>query len=372
MIRRFANTQVKQNRALNATQDAIYTTKRTLKPVVNIRTGAIAVVSILVLGLTGNAVVATPETASNLAVEPQSGYGGQAVIDEVASAYIAAEIATRTGMALQEDVVANAEAVAAQREVVTSGDNYLSKPYIVATDAKTSRDIVKHVVAADETLESIAEEYGVTTDTIRWANDLNQTAVVNAGDELTIPPVSGVLHTVVEGDSPQTLAEKYGARAEEIIRFNDAEVNGLVLGAQVVIPDGAEPAPAPTFNSYSTPTFYAPQYNGNGYSFGYCTYHAANRRQEIGNPIPSDLGNANTWYWRANAAGLPTGATPKAGAVLWHKNTGLAGGLGHVAYVESVNDDGSFNVSDMNYPYWGSVTYRTVPASETGSYLFIY
>jgi surface antigen len=60
---------------------------------------------------------------------------------------------------------------------------------------------------------------------------------------------------------------------------------------------------------------------------------------------------------------------PQDGAVVYHKSIG---GLGHVAFVEKVNPDGSALFSDMNYPIWGKVTYRTVPASEMGNYAFIY
>ena len=59
---------------------------------------------------------------------------------------------------------------------------------------------------------------------------------------------------------------------------------------------------------------------------------------------------------------MAVGNTPTSWCCFWHAN--IAGGLGHVAYVEAVNGDGSMLVSDMNYPTWGRVTYRTVPPSE--------
>jgi len=37
--------------------------------------------------------------------------------------------------------------------------------------------------------------------------------------------------------------------------------------------------------------------------------------------------------------------------------------VGHVAYVESVNPDGSFTVSEMNYGRWGVVDYRTIKST---------
>ena len=115
-----------------------------------------------------------------------------------------------------------------------------------------------------------------------------------------------------------------------------------------------------------------PLYGGNGYSYGYCTWHAANRRAAIGKPIPRNLGNAVTWASVAAQAGLAVGTTPRAGDVLWHKNTYIAGGFGHVGFVEKVNSDGSILVSDMNYGGWNVVTNRTIPPSEFNQYLYIH
>lgn len=61
--------------------------------------------------------------------------------------------------------------------------------------------------------------------------------------------------------------------------------------------------------------------------------------------------------------------TPEAGSILQSSE----GPMGHVAYVESVNDDGSVTVSEMNYnggPF--SVSERTISASEAGSYNYIH
>ena len=65
---------------------------------------------------------------------------------------------------------------------------------------------------------------------------------------------------------------------------------------------------------------------------------------------------------------LQTAAAKQVGAIFQTD----AGPWGHVAYVESVNTDGSILISDMNYPIWGKVTYRTAQPSEFGNYRFIY
>ena len=103
---------------------------------------------------------------------------------------------------------------------------------------------------------------------------------------------------------------------------------------------------------------------------------AALRRAQLGNPVPSNLGNASTWYILAQRAGLPTGIVPQVGAVAVNQ----AGD--HVSVVEQVNPDGSFWVSEMNAGGqvsitdsrhaggWDRVDYRLVPS--VGNLKFIY
>jgi len=88
--------------------------------------------------------------------------------------------------------------------------------------------------------------------------------------------------------------------------------------------------------------------------------------------VPRNLGHALTWVSRAQAFGLPVGTVPQTGAVLWHKNTSIGIGYGHVAFVEEMLPDGSARVSDMNWEGWNTVSERIVPPEEFGNYLFIY
>jgi len=107
----------------------------------------------------------------------------------------------------------------------------------------------------------------------------------------------------------------------------------------------------------------------NGFSYGYCTWWVAHKR-----PIPW-RGNAYQWWWNARAFGFAEGATPRPGAVMVMGISGTSP-QGHVAYVESVNPNGSFLVSEMNWwgvpgGGWNRVDYRTV-SSMAGVLGFIY
>jgi surface antigen len=106
-----------------------------------------------------------------------------------------------------------------------------------------------------------------------------------------------------------------------------------------------------------------------GFSYGYCTWWVAHKRS-----VPW-RGNAYQWWWNARAAGFAEGSAPSVGAILVMGISGTSP-EGHVAYVEAVNPNGSFLVSEMNWwgvpgGGWGRVDYRTV-TSMRGVLGFIY
>lgn len=334
-----------------------------------VHTGFFIIVAALLVF--GNKSTAVPETQAPTYVVGLR--ESEVVVDEVSSADVAATIAREANMIVADNVQNLADTLNAQVELADTADEFVSKPQIVATDIKTKDDITSYVVKAGDSVNSIAAQFNITSDTVRWANGITGD-FVDPGTELTILPVSGILHTVTESDSVASIASQYSAVKEQIVAFNDLEVDGLVPGSKVVVPNGAKVLPQSSSGGASTASFgfafgTEPLYGGNGYSYGYCTWHAANRREAIGRPIPRNLGNAITWPSIAASAGLGVGETPQTGAVLWHK---YIGGWGHVAFVEQMNPDGSALVSDMNYPTWGAVTYRTIPPSEFNQYLFIY
>lgn len=124
---------------------------------------------------------------------------------------------------------------------------------------------------------------------------------------------------------------------------------------------------APTTQSTTTSTkaFSGKTNSGaNYYTWGQCTYYVYDK---VGGSIGNTWGNANNWANAAAQSGYTVNNTPKAGAVMQTTQ----GGYGHVAYVESVNSDGSVTVSEMNYQGVGVVSTRTISASQASSYNYI-
>jgi surface antigen len=107
------------------------------------------------------------------------------------------------------------------------------------------------------------------------------------------------------------------------------------------------------------------------YDWGNCTYWAALLRQQAGDPIPNGWGNASSWALNAKLDGYVVNNTPATGAIM--QISDVDNGLGHVAYVESVDSlTGAWTISEMNVKGLDIVDTRTYPASAAAGFNFIH
>jgi surface antigen len=276
-------------------------------------------------------------------------------VDGLTSYDIATNVARMANLPESTPIANQAQSAKVAQAVSASDTNVAAKPQIVATALKSRKDIQVYTTQAGDTVTSIAQKFGITSDSIKWSNSLNSDTVA-LGTKLTLPPtgVNGIVYTVQSGDTVQSLATKYKANADQITAYNDAELSGLQLGEQIIIPNGQIQMVATRSTGAAallggSGSFVA-QYGSNGYDFGYCTYYAAAR-----SGAPSNWGNANTWAYYAALSGWTVSSAPKVGAIAQTSR----GYLGHVAIVEEVSPDGSqMKYSDMNgIAGWGRVGY---------------
>lgn len=279
-------------------------------------------------------------------------------LDQVSSANIAQTVARLNRMPETTAVTNQADSESTELSLSPTTSNVVDKPQVVTSSGYASnKDIKTYTVVGGETISSIAAKFGITSDSIRWSNNITGDAVA-AGTNLIIPPVTGIAYRVQSGDTAITLAAKYRADQNKIVAYNDAELSGLQIGELIIIPDGSKAALVAATTSVGSRTATFGGYNG--YDFGYCTYWVAKLRASSGNPVPTNLGNASTWATRAAAMGLATGTSPRVGAAVVTSTRGA----GHVAYVTGVNDDGTITISEMNHEGWNRVNSRTL--ADTG------
>jgi surface antigen len=185
------------------------------------------------------------------------------------------------------------------------------------------------VVKAGDTLSAIAETYGITYVELFNANEsIANPDQIDIGDEVRIP------------QKEETLPDRFS-------NYQSSVTASPLVYQSTAITTPRSVGPTPASSSY---------YVGNGM---WCTDYVHSRRPDI--PI---YGNAGyNWISAAQAEGRATGTIPQAGAI--------AVMSGHVAYVESVNGDGSYVVSEMGWDYKaGNYNIRTVRPGAFGGFIY--
>jgi surface antigen len=305
----------------------------------------------------------------------------QLSVDQLVATNVAAGIAERAGLPIATNIANLSLSLTAESQLAQQNSNTISKPQIIQPTAN-SRDTKTYTTKVGDTVIQIAQTFGLSPDTIKFANNLKSDAV-EPGRQLMIAPVDGLIYTVKAGDTIDTITNKYKADKERVIAFNDLEFGGLSEGRKIIIPAGSLPAEerpgyvAPGIRSSYSGSYVAVSAQvasasaGNRYAPGNCTWYSYERRMQLGRPIGSFWGNANTWAVNASAAGLVVNKVPAPGAIAqWNSFQGGSFGAGHVAIVESVNSDGSIKISEMNYlGAYGRITERTIDARSVSNFI---
>ncbi len=332
------------------------------KPRVLVHAGMAAAVAMVVLGAQFSTLASRTSVASRL--NHTLGYGS--VLDASAAADVAAKVASAASLTVSAD--ANQKASSINAQVALAGtDDTLAKRQVVSTASTVRHDIATYTIKAGDTLGEIAKQYNVTSDTLRWANGIDDPTAIHAGQTLKVLPVTGVLHTVAAGDTTASIATKYQAVEAQLVEYNDLDVKGLAAGQQIIVPEGrvqeTVKVKAVTQTAVATARTTVQSWvgAGNGYPWGQCTYHIAEMRS-----IPSDLGNAINWRWSLPRYGFSFSQTPVPGAIAWTPYGW--GGYGHVAYVESVGN-GVVTISERNFNGNPGISYRTVSWDTFQGYL---
>jgi murein DD-endopeptidase MepM/ murein hydrolase activator NlpD len=134
---------------------------------------------------------------------------------------------------------------ASVQQSINVGDN------VFQTDvSQKPRDkVINYTVQKGDTVSTIAQKFGISQNTVRWANDLTGDSL-NVGDSLRILPVTGISYKVQKGDTVYSIAKKLDTEAQKIVDFpfNDfanPETFSLVEGQMLTVPDGIKPSQQP-------------------------------------------------------------------------------------------------------------------------------
>ena len=306
-------------------------------------------------------------------------------VDQVVATNVAASVAKAANLPIAPNI-ANL-AVSTQTKSTFDQANGISttKPQIIGSGA-SERSVVTYVTKEGDTVSSLAAQFSISEQTIKWANNLVSDSL-SAGKELQILPVDGVIYNVKAGDTIDSIADKYGVDRTRLVVYNDLDVSGLTPGSRIILPNAT--LPNNERPGYVAPVVIITYYAGSGtgfggntwnigygtpagpYAYGNCTLYAYNRRIELGLPVGPNWGNASSWAYNAGMAGLLVNTNPTVGSIIQN-----GGGAGHVGIVEEVKSNGDISISEMNAYVagggWNVVSGRIIPAGNVSSYLYIH
>lgn len=125
-----------------------------------------------------------------------------------------------------------------------------------------------HLVAAGDTLASIARQYGTSVDAIAQVNGITNPSQIFVGTQLTIAegvtqttaapePTGSSLHTVKAGETLAQIAAQFGTSVQSLIATNAIDDPDLIrAGEQLSVPSSGWVCPVPNsryFNDWGFP-----------------------------------------------------------------------------------------------------------------------
>lgn len=277
-------------------------------------------------------------------------------------------------------------------DIVMGNESTIISPNPDSIQSLIAKQIKIYQTQKGDTLKSVAVKFGISSQTIIWANKLTGTDI-KPGWQLIILPIDG---TVAVADSNTTLPdlaarynpEKYNK--DKAVRDRTADellnkiisYNGLAgpedidAGQYIIIPGGkiteapkpvqpkTTPKTQPKRDDSNDITSLGSGYDGTNHIFpkGYCTWYVATRTKITFG------GNAKNWLANAKASGYVTGKEPAPNSVVVTTDNAR---YGHVAFVERI-EDGRILVSEMNYVKFNKVNQRWIPINSSTIRGYIY
>lgn len=106
-------------------------------------------------------------------------------------------------------------------------------------DARAGLSYMTYRVKSGDMIGRIAEQHGITQDTIISVNDVRRSRNMQVGTYLKIPSLSGILYTVrKDGETAQSIAAKYNVDAAKCAKVNSVDTAApLTVGASLFVPD---------------------------------------------------------------------------------------------------------------------------------------
>lgn len=119
-------------------------------------------------------------------------------------------------------------------------NSYLSVNTIIDStkrDVSSYNQIIDYEVKPWDSFSSIAYKFGISTNTIYWANNFDTKRLLHPWEKIKIPPVSWVVHKIVSWDTLSSISKKYKIDQDKILSQNWLTIDSnLIAWNNLIIP----------------------------------------------------------------------------------------------------------------------------------------
>lgn len=285
------------------------------------------------------------------------------------------------------------EEVDENNPIFESSDSFISVNTILndERDLDWTNEIVDYEVNPWDSFYSISYKFGVSTNSIYWANDFSKSHTLQPWEIIKVPPVTWLIHQVKSWETLSSIAKKYDIEESKIKSQNWLNDEwSLVTWEVLVVPWAIKIVPKPVYNkpavaykptskSTNNTWWAAPnQYTSQTWKYKLvrrapkhtfywwnCTRYVAQYKNVTW------WWNANAWLKNAKAKGISTWTNPTIWAIVQLTGRWYNPRYWHVWIVMDITST-EIIISDMNYRRLNEVTYRKIPINDRTIDWYIY
>ena len=267
--------------------------------------------------------------------------------------------------------------------ILETTDSFISVNTILddERDLSWTNEIANYDVKPWDSFSVIAYKFRVSTNSILWANNFTKRHILQPWEIIKIPPVSWLIHQVVNWDTISSIAKKYDTWEDKIREQNNIKVwDKLVIWDVLTIPWAIKKIPKPVYKkptrSYVKTSWRSKYVNVNSSykltrrkPFSWvpwnCTWFVASY---------ADVDwrwNANRWIRNAKAKWHTISQIPKVWSIVQFTGRGYNTRYWHVWIVVGLTST-HIIVKDMNYRKLYEVTTRKIKRGDRTIDWYIY
>lgn len=147
------------------------------------------------------------------------------------------------------------EEVVYDEVITTIGEN---NDYIFKTGAtqtvisrNSRRETITYTVKEGESAASVARDFGIGVDTLKYANNLS-TNVLKVNQELKVPAIDGVFVSVKKNDTLSSIASRYRVSVDDVIKYNKINREDPIFsGQEILVPGVVAPKTSGSASTYT-------------------------------------------------------------------------------------------------------------------------